>query len=215
MVKISVITPSIRPKGLEITQESLKAQTLQDFEWLTEIGLGTKHDFNQAMNRMIRRSEGELIVILQDYIKIGPDALQEIWDAYVANPDTFFTCPVGKVNNLEFSGNPKWDWRNHEASEMGWQMWEIDFGACPRSCLFAIGGFDEELDRYWSCDNVNVGCRAHMAGYKFMKLIRTKSLAYDHDAFIEHPFRANYNPKFHNERLDAFRRGLRIDYLNS
>ena len=33
-MKISVITPSIRPEGLKILQECLAQQTFKDFEWL-------------------------------------------------------------------------------------------------------------------------------------------------------------------------------------
>jgi hypothetical protein len=214
MVKISVITPSIRPKGLEITQKCLKEQSFTDFEWHVELGLGTKHDFNQAMNRMIRRSTGELIVILQDYIKIEPDALQKCWDLYQNNKQAFVTFPVGKSKTLEFD-NPQWDWRKSPDSEMDWQKWEIDFGMCSKEALYNIGGFDEELDRYWSFDNVNVGYRAFLAGYFFLKDITNCAIAYDHDSFIEHPFRKNYNPTFHNNRLSQFESGKKIDFLNS
>ena len=88
MVKISVITPSIRPKGLDITQQSLQQQTFKDFEWITEIGLGLKHDFNQAMNKMLKRANGELIVIVQDYIKLPENFLEECLKRYEADKNT-------------------------------------------------------------------------------------------------------------------------------
>jgi glycosyltransferase involved in cell wall biosynthesis len=213
--KVSVISPSIRPKGLEITRQSLLKQTFTDFEWITDINWTGKHDLNKALNRCIKRSSGELIVILQDYIKIQPNALQGLWDAYTASPDTLFTCPVGKVNNETYMGKPKWDWRNSPQAQMDWRMWEIDFGACPRDVLFKLGGFDEEIDGFWSCDNLNVGCRADLAGYKFARLINIKGIAFDHDAFMEHPFRKDYKPIFNNMRMDEFRQGLKIDFLNS
>ena len=102
-MKISVLTPSIRPAGLEILQKSLKNQSFKDFEWIQDIGLGDKHDLNQAWNRMLKRAKGELIVFYQDYIKIEPDGLQKFWDAYQANPKTMFTAPVGKSQNLNFT----------------------------------------------------------------------------------------------------------------
>lgn len=214
-MRVTVITPSIRPKGLEITQKCLQEQTFKDFEWLTEIGLGQKHDFNKAMNRMLKRAKGELIVILQDYIKIPEDGLQKFWESYQNDTNTFLTAPVGKVKTLDYDGKIKWDWRNQPEAKMNWTMWEIDWGACPKEAIYKIGGFDEELDQYWSFDNVNVGCRADLAKYKFLNVIDNKALAYDHDAFIPHPFRKDYNPDFHNERLDEFRRGKTIDFLNS
>ncbi len=88
------------------------------FEWLTDINWTGKHDLNKAYNRLIKRAKGELIVSLQDYTKIEPDALQRLWDAYQKEPDTFFTCPVGKVDNEEYQGIPKWDWRNSPQAEM-------------------------------------------------------------------------------------------------
>ena len=205
-MKISVLTPSIRPHGLEITRQSLLAQTFKDFEWLVDINWTGEHDLNASLNRLLKRSRGEIVVILQDYIKIEPDALQRLVDTFKGN---FTTYPVGKTDTLDYSGQVKWDWRKHNIKEIHWQQWEIDFGACPRDALVSIGGFDEELDRYWSCDNVNVGCRADLAGYKF-ECIGITAIAYDHDAFIEHPFRKNYNPNFNNERMDLFRRGLKL-----
>jgi hypothetical protein len=80
-------------------------------------------------------------------------------------------------------------------------MWEIDWGAAPLDALKKIGGFDEALDQYWSSDNVSVGHRANLAGYKFKCLTDNRAIALDHDAFMEHPFRKNYNPSFTNERL--------------
>ena len=67
-MKISVITPSIRPEGLKIVRECLLNQTFKDFEWLVDINWTGKHDLNASFNRLIRRASGELIVFYQDYI---------------------------------------------------------------------------------------------------------------------------------------------------
>lgn len=209
---ISVITPSIRPKGLAITQACLAKQSLKDFEWLTEISIPEKgHDLNASYNRMLRRAKGELVVSLQDYIRIPENGLELFWEAYQNNKDTFFTAPVGKTIDWV---NVKWDWRTSNAGRMDWTMWEADWASAPLEALKKIGGFDEELDKYWSFDNVNVGLRAEMAGYKFDCLHENKAVAYDHDKDFKHPFRQNYNPPFHNNRLDEIRRGLKFDYIN-
>lgn len=216
-MKISVLTPTIRPEGLKIVQESLAKQTFKDFEWLVEVGVPERgHDLNAAFNRMLRRAKGELIVIYQDYIKAPPDYLQKFWDAYQKHPRTFFTAPVGKVDNLDYQGAIKWDWRakvKEDISDCRWDGWEIDSGCAPLSALKEIGGFDEELDHHWSCDNVNVGCRAELAGYTFKNLCDNPVIAYDHDAHMSHPFRANFKPIFNNMRMDEFRQGLKINYL--
>lgn len=212
-MKISVLTPTIRPEGLEITQACLGQQTFDDFEWLVEIGIPPKHDLNAAYNRMLKRAQGELIVSLQDYIKVTPDYLEKFWRAHEENPRTFFTAPVGKVDNLEFKPPARWDWRAYQDAKPDWRCWEIDSGCAPKSALFEIGGFDEELDKHWSCDNVNVACRADIAGYEFANLFDNPGIAYDHDAFIEHPFRKRYNQSFNTKRMAMFRGGMKIDYL--
>lgn len=218
-MKISVITCSIRPLGLDIVRTGLLNQTFTDFEWITEIGLG-KHDLNQAYNRALKRAKGELIVSLQDYILIRPDYLQKFWDTFQENPDTFITAPVGKVDNLEYNGEIKWDWRAYRDKEDSnirdceWNCWEIDSGCAPLSALKVIGGFDEALDGTWSGDNVNVGCRAQLAGYKFKCLFNNPVLVYDHDAHIPHPFRDSFDGTLNTKRMAMFRAGMVLPTLH-
>lgn len=218
-MKISVITCSIRPNGLDIIRTGLMKQTLTDFEWIVEIGMD-KHDLNKAYNRALRQAEGELIVSLQDYILIRPDYLQKFWDAYKKNPRAFITAPVGKVDNLNYSGNIQWDWRAYRNDETKnirdceWNCWEIDSGCAPLDALKEIGGFDEYLDGVWSGDNVNVGCRAYMAGYEFKCLFDNPSLAYDHDAFMVHPFRHTFDGSLNNKRMAMFKGGLKLPRLH-
>lgn len=209
--RITVITPTIRPEGLKPNQESLERQTFKDFEWLVEVGIpGGGHDLNRAFNRMLKRAKGELIVIMEDWTKCLPTGLENFWNAYQEDNKTFFTAPLGKTLDWK---EIKWDWRAYKDAKMHWNTWEIDWGAAPQDALFEIGGFDEELDMYWSSDNVNVGCRADLAGYKFKNLIDNPAMAYDHDAVTEHPFRKDFNPDFNNQRMTAFRDGLKINYL--
>lgn len=213
MCKISVLTPSIRPEGLAITRKSLIEQTFKDFEWLVEINVTDNHDLNSAYNRMLRRAKGELIVSLQDYIKVPPDYLQHFWEAYKANPNTFITAPVGKVDNLDFKSPAKWDWRAYEDAKPDWKCWEIDSGCAPKSALFDVGGFDEELDKWWSFDNYSVGKRADLLGYKFMNLFNNPGIAYDHDVFIPHPFRDKFRPKLVELRMMSYEENPRLNYL--
>lgn len=220
-VKISVITVSIRPEGLAITQKCLQEQTFGEFEWLVEIGQpGRGHDLNRAYNRALQRAKGELVVSLQDYIKVRPDYLKKWWKTYQENPDSFITAPVGKVDNLQYDGETKWDWRAYRNDETknirpcDWNCWEIDNGAAPLQALKEIGGFDEALDGHWSGDNVNVGCRAELAGLNFKCLFDNPGLAYDHDAHIEHPFRAKFDGTFNIKRMAMFRGGMTLPPLH-
>jgi hypothetical protein len=208
-MRISVVTPTIRPEGLVPVRDSLLKQTLTDFEWLTEIGLG-KHDLNAAFNRMLRRAEGELIVFVEDWLRFEPDGLQKFWNAYQEDPYTFFTAPVEKTLNWQTTEG---DWRSHPASQMNWQSWEIDWGAAPLECLKKIGGFDEAMDGHWAGDNVSVALRANMAQYKFKLLRENKAIALDHNKLTKHPFNDTFNPAFMNERYDAIRQGEIINYL--
>lgn len=218
-MKISVLTPSIRPLGLDIVRTGLLKQTFKSFEWLTEIGLES-HDLNAAYNRMLRRAQGELVVSLQDYCLIRPDYLQRWWDAFEQNPNSFMTAPVGKVDDLNYSSKPIWDWRAYRNDESKnirpceWDCWEIDNGAAPLEALKDIGGFDEALDGHWSCDNVNVGCRAQLAGYDFKCLFDNPVLAYDHDAHIAHPFRNSFDGTFNTKRMVMFRGGMKLPLLH-
>ena len=127
MPKISVLTPSVRPEGLKVTRETLLKQTFRDFEWLVEINASGEPDLNHAYNRMIRRSKGELIVSLQDFIELPEDALEKCWAYYMQYPTRFVTFPVSQ-------GEPnKWDWRGVQSEHKARYMdWEVDFGMAPR-----------------------------------------------------------------------------------
>lgn len=201
-MQISIVTPTIRPKALEPTRNALLAQTFKDFEWLVDVNWTGEVDLNQALNRLIRRAKGELIVFVQDYVELPPNALQDFWDAYQNKPE-FYTVPVSKYDDA----NEVWDWRTNRHGAIDWREWEIDCGSAPRQALIDIGGFDEELDRYWGYDNPNVGLRAHMKGHEFYCLPDIKCRAYDHNKHEAHPFRNRQNVDFANIRLAMIESG--------
>lgn len=213
-MKISVITPTIRPAGLQPIRESLMEQTfpVKDFEWLVDINITGKHDLNAAFNRLIKRSSGELIVFYEDWTKIQPNGLELFWDAYQGNPNTLFTAPLGKVDN--WGDKPRWDWRNHQLDiECSWNNCELDWGAIPKDILYKIGGFDERLDQWWSMDNVSIGKRALLLGYKFKNLKSNPAVAIDHDKKEAHPFRQFYNPVEVNAIMAEYDSNPSLNYL--
>lgn len=218
-MKISVITTSIRPQGLEITRKCLLEQTFKDYEWIVELNWTGSHDLNRAYNKALKRCKGELIVSLQDFIKVRPDYLQKWWDTYQKYPNSLITAPVGKTDQLDYSGDVRWDWRAYRMNDMDtvrdckWDCWEIDNGAAPLKILKDVGGFDEELDKWWSSDNVSVGKRAHLLGYTFKCLFDNPGIAFDHDAFLEHPFRGKERPALVNLRMDEYEKNPRLNYL--
>ena len=214
MPKISVITPSIRPSGLEVVRDSLANQTFDSFEWLVEFGFGKKMSFSTDMNKLLRRVKGELVVSYQDYIKIPSDGLQKFWDAYQEDKKTFYTAPVGKTLDWK---TVNWDWRyNGQKRKIDPPEWEMDWACAPLEAFYEIGGLDEDFDRGWSWDNVNIALRAEKAGYKFMVLPGNKAVAYDHDKVMEHPFRdklANNDTLSEIKRDDIEKGNWKLDYL--
>ena len=179
---ISIITPSIRPQYLDITQRTLEAQTFKDFEWLVDVGLHTEgFTLPKAFNRLIRAAKGDTIVILQDCISIPEDALERI--SHLPLEKKAYTFPV------VIEGRK--DWRSHSfgVRQLTPNQWEIDFAVAPRDMFYDVGGFDEAFCDGWGWDNVELGWRAGAAGYDFLSSDATHGDAIDHDKLIEHPFR--------------------------
>lgn len=196
-MRISVLTPTIRPEGLKMVADSLKAQTFRDFEWLVEVNVSGKPDLNAAYNRMLKRAKGDIIVSVQDNIALEPQALEKIASARQG----FWTYQLTNVD----------DWRKGEIRKAGEYDWEIDFGSAPRQALFDIGGFDETLDEgRWGFDNVNVGFRAFLAGHEIWVDPTINATGVDHE---RDSFRDLRDPTYHNFRLQQFRMGERINYL--
>lgn len=186
MPKISVLTPSIRPQYLDITQKCLENQTLQDFEWIVEVGLKNRgFTLPSDLNKMLRRAKGERIVMLQDCIKIDNDALERI-DTLENNMWTF---PVAQTSDF-VAGVYEWDWRaNYSGILPGPHYWEADFAAAPTQAFFDVGGYDEEFNKGWSWDNVEIARRMYRAGWVACCHPGIMGVALKHDSLEEHPFR--------------------------
>lgn len=186
MPKLTIITPTIRPEFLNITQDTLERQTFQDFEWLVEVGLKNRgYGLSKDLNTMIKRAKGEQIVMLQDCIRIEEDALEKM---VALDKQHFYTFPVGKVKDWE--AMPSWDWRKSpEKKDIPPHYWEADFALAPKEAFMKIGGYDETFDEGWSWENVEVAWRAYYAGYSFFVEPTIVSVALDHDKIKEHPYR--------------------------
>lgn len=211
-MKITVVTPTIRKQGLECVMKSLQNQTfnLNEIEWLVELNETGVPDFNKAMNKMIKEAQGELIVSIQDYIEIPPNGLELLWEAYQKNKNALFTCPVGKTSDYS---NIKWDWRKERDGKCAWNEWEIDYGAFPKEVIKKLGGFDETLDEAWGFDNCIVGMRAEMEGIEIINLRDNCAIAFDHNAFMPHPFMNKRDTMLYNHRLQQIKMGKTFDYL--
>lgn len=193
-----------------MSQRTLEAQTFQDFEWLTEVGLKNRgFTFPHDMNAMLKRAKGDIIVSLQDCIELPADALECI-HALHSNQRVAYTYPVGK-SITRAKQQMSWDWRDTRPDDdITPNMWEIDLASAPIGMFFDIGGFDEGFTG-WSWDNVEVGFRAEAAGYKFKRSRVTRGYAFDHDATEIHPFRDVLQ---NNDQLarDSVKRAQHGDY---
>lgn len=203
MERITVITPTIRPDGLEIVETALKRQTNQNFEWLVgssfrpQVGAckWVKDDFkggawtlNRIYNKLVRESQGDIIVSIQDFTFFDATALERfgtqlrlltgavlsgVGDKY----EEVYPYPSGK-----FWRDPR-DSGTGNIREAGF-FGDIEFNFCalPKGFFYDVGGFDESLDFLgYGMDGYSVMERLYLkGGYKFYidEGIKSYSLAH-------------------------------------
>ncbi len=189
-IKISVITPTVRPEGLKLVEKALQRQTFTDFEWIIEERHGKPQKglvwtLNRDYNRAIKRAKGELIVSWQDYTFAKPDALEKYWYHYATEPQ----CIVSGVGNKYLDDT--WTvvtWQDpRERNDISsfypcfFNDIEGNFAAVPQRAFDAVGGFDESLDRYFGMDFFSVMDRLNLLGGWDFKLDQTnKSYSLEH-----------------------------------
>lgn len=207
-VKISVITPSIRPDGLAVAWETLSLQSFDSFEWLPRLSLvGGTPDLCYQMNRALDEAQGEIVVFLQDFIELQVDALERMWAAYKRDKTAAWTAPVGKV--ISYNDEPDYDWRLHREQDevIEFHEWEIDWGMAPTELMRNVMGFEEKYDEGFGWENVDLAYRMHKEGVPFKLDPSNPAIAFDHDAVVEHPFR-----RMPNQALWETRKGV-IDLM--
>ncbi len=116
-IKITVLTPSVRPESLEIIGRCLRRQDFQEYEWLvvgperikdeTEVVLkpfphtflieppkkqGDYYALCKAMNLGFAKAKGELIIMIQDGIWFEPDLLSRFYSHYAHHPNGLFSA---------------------------------------------------------------------------------------------------------------------------
>jgi len=189
-MKVSIITPTIRLKGLNILKECLSKQTFKDAEWLIgspfdpkiKRAIWVKDDFkeglwhlNRIYNKLIQTAKGELIISLQDFVWISPTGLEQFWNDYQKTKGVI--SGVGdQYERLNKWGKPEIKiWadprkRSDEGSfyECEWVDGEWNWCAVSHEALVKIGGFDEEMDfRCRGVDAFETNERLQEIGYKF------------------------------------------------
>lgn len=191
---ISVITPTIRPEGLEIVEKALLRQTIDDFEWLIVTPLplsevekysqipttvvintppkskGEVWTLNRDYNSAIKSANGDLIVSWQDYTFADPDALERFLFAYREEPTALVSGVGNKYTAVypelgeEVWTDPRTNYQKPSPSDIEW-----NFCSVPKQALYDIGGFDESLDfEGYGMDGFFVNWRLHfLGGYQF------------------------------------------------
>jgi hypothetical protein len=160
---ISVITPSIRKEGLPLVEKALKNQTFIDWEWLIcssfdpKCGKWALDNFtggfwtlNRAMNKLVNRANGELLVSIQDYTSFKPDALEKFWKHYQDNKKAIVSGVGNKYTNEDWIVKVWQDprERDDQGSFYSTDFCNIEgnFCAIPKKAVYDIGGFDDQMD---------------------------------------------------------------------
>ena len=196
-MKIAVITPSIRPAGLETAFNTLKQQTFTDWKWYPRLSIpGEKPDLCRQMNRALaeaRKDGAQLVVFLQDHIEVMPDALERAWARFEANPMALWTFPVSQRTETDVKG----DWRFSTSIDtpLKPEQWEIDFGAAPAAFFNRGIVFDEAYDDGFGWENVDLAYRISKVFPDAIFLCDpdNKACAFAHDKYEKHPFKHKPN----------------------
>lgn len=179
---ISVLTPTVRPDGLNLVAKALKEQTYQDLEWL----IGSPKDImvsllsnkavlvkdppkpegyywtlNRAYNKMIKEARGDLIVSWQDFTYAEPDALEKFWFYYTHGQDKTLISGVGHKYKDDTFREVVWQdprSRLDQGTFYPCEWTDVEFNLCsvPKAAFYSVGGFDEELDRWAGMDHISV-----------------------------------------------------------
>jgi len=269
--KISVVTVTSRWGGIDINWSALRRQTFKNFEWIL---CDTKYEerkeavkeytkdervvhiqqrpkealartwLSHAENQGLRQSKGELIVLLQDYIYIKPDALEKFYLQYQANPLHFvsgvgnqYLCPP--VSNSQGLITVFKKPLETEPTVIVWQDprlrkdlgsyyesrpedWEANYCMAPRKMFYDVGGFDEEYDfQGHAFDNCSVAFRAFALGYKPYLDQSNESFSVNNDSFSKSDLKTQEDfiriATFHQKRMKDIIDGkypLKFPYLD-
>ena len=186
-MKISVITPSVRKDFLPIVEKCLARQTIQDYEWIVvspkywgfgiwiKDPLGNEGDFyglNKAWNAGLKEASGKLFVSIVDGMWFPPETLERLWQHYKSNPKACIGLLGDQYDGLE-NDKPEgrvWVDPRKRSSETFYEIPPYDLELCiaslPMEGVKAVGGFDEEFDKFPAWSEKDLACRLAAIGYK-------------------------------------------------
>lgn len=186
-MKITIVTPSVRPEGLLLVEKALKRQTFRDFEWLVdnspEKNPGDYWGVYKAYNRLVKKAQGELIISWQDYTYTKPDTLERLWFHHQNEPKTIVGAVGNKYSDDTFTVMTWKDPRERDDQGTFYPCYynDIELNLCsfPKQAFYDVGGFDEYLDKYSSLCGLDVLDRLNIIGgydFKLDQTIKTYSL---------------------------------------
>lgn len=204
---ISILTPTCRPEGLEIVQKAILRQTFTDIQWIVSAPRGIKikgfkridvllsdppkltDDYwsvYKAYNKMVRHSEGELIISWQDHTSTNPDTVERLYYHYQTEPKTLVTAVGHKYSNKNFTDITWKDPRVNTKFGSYYPCYfnDIEWNLCsvPKQAILDVGGFDEEMDKYSSLCGLDVLERINdLGGYDFKIDQSIESFSTNHD----------------------------------
>ena len=231
---ISVITPSVRENALEIVKTALKRQTV-DFEWV--IGSPFKPNIDiphkwvkdppkkkgdywaiyKSYNAMLRETTGDLIVTMQDCTYMEADTLERFLFHYQREPKTIVGAVGNKYADEDWQVKIWQDPRQRDDQGSFYQCFyndiELNLSAWPKESFYAVGGFDEHLDKYSSLCGLDVLARLDIIGGWDFKLDQTiKSFSTEHGRLPDweknEPFKGPWQ-----KRLDYYKAHPVLNYL--
>lgn len=172
---------------------------------------GLAHADNQGFSNC----DGELIVCLQDYIWIGPDALSKYWYAHTIHPEGILvtgvgnqysnpqpTVPNGKITvwDKPYTRRPEslsWVDPRINSNRPSWSEaepveWELNYASIPNKLIQEVGGMDEQFDyEGFAWDNTYIAAKVHMLGHKIYLDQSNECMGFNHDEWWPNPLKVN------------------------
>lgn len=237
---ISVITPSVRPEGLKLVSKALGRQMYKAFEWIVvspedpnfidakwikdpSKKEGDYWSLNRAMNEAIRHANGDLIVSWQDYTFASPYALEKFAFHFKLEPKTLVTGVGNKYTDDTWVAKTWQDPRERDDQGSYYPCFPNDiegnFCSIPKAAIYAVGGFDEEMDKYAGLDLFNVLQRIDaLTGYDFKIDQSNKSYSLEHGRLPNWDAQNWMSEKRYNEHIAKRKEEGKypiLDYLKS
>lgn len=215
-IKVSILTPTIRQGFGNMMANNLSAQTYKNFEWIIiddfpkdrskhfanlakEYNIDIKYVRGEptkikrrfalaaANNNGYKKSTGDLLVILQDFILIPLDGIEQIVEVHRHYPNCLIApVDIQAYSSVKENTNSE-DWyggntlpvgeihkKNIRIQNRGLRKttqpmdFEQNFCGIPRKIIDDLGGWYELMDEGLGFDNTEFAWRALQAGYEIV-----------------------------------------------